>query len=104
VYSLQNTHTVVSCSVLPATPLLNVIPPGLCVHGRYLTPFKTVWDPKDLNEGTLVCGRYAFSQCTLCSCVSHCTPVTATFWCLEKAMAFEKPTSYKKPCRLLHMA
>ncbi len=69
---------VVQCN--PCDPLAASLTP--CVHGRYLTPFKTVWDPKDLNEGTLVCGRYAFSQCTLCSCVSHCTPVTAIFWCL----------------------
>ena len=30
---------------------------GLVAGARYLTPFKTVWDPKDEDEGTLVCGR-----------------------------------------------
>ena len=26
--------------------------------GRYLTPFRAVWDPKDVHENTAVCGRY----------------------------------------------
>jgi len=27
-------------------------------HNRYLSPFRSVWDPKDLFETTILCGRY----------------------------------------------
>lgn len=59
-------------TLMPATLASSLQPDVELVHshdyGRYLTPFRAVWDAKDATEETLACGRYiseAFSKARL---------------------------------------